>query len=214
MSKRLTAVQQPFEISTLVRNLRNHKILLLMPEGENRTKMEQQIRRIGCRLHAQWPPPEQIDSVYQVVILGLTSVIEKDQAFHWDVSNPPAALVLVVDYENPLVLQYSLSLNAQAIIALPFHPMGVLSNLLLSLQEYKQIRSMLKTIRNLELKLSASEHIEKAKHHISQTQGISLEKAYVAMRKLAMERRQPIGEMAKEIISQHRGVQTDNDATP
>jgi AmiR/NasT family two-component response regulator len=213
VSKRLNAVQQPVEISTLVRNLRNHKILLLMPEGENRTKMEQQIRRIGCRLHAQWPPPQEIDSFYQIVILGLTSVMENDQAFHWDVSHPPAALVLVVDYENPLVLQYSLSLNAQAIIGLPFHPMGVMSNLLLSLQEYKQTRSMLKTIRNLELKLSASEHIEKAKHFLSQTQGISLEKAYRAMRQLAMERRQPIGEMAKEIIAERTIVPTDNEST-
>jgi len=210
VSKRLTAVQQPYEISTLVRNLRNHKILLLMPQGENRTKMEQQIRRIGCRLHAQWPPPQEIDSFYQIVILGLTSVIEKDQAFHWDVSHPPAALVLVVDYENPLVLQYSLSLNAQAIIGLPFHPMGVMSNLLLSLQEYKQTRSMLKTIRNLELKLSASEHIEKAKQCLSQSQGISLENAYSAMRQQAMERRQPIGELAKEIIARHRQTQESN----
>lgn len=207
MSKRLTAVQQPYEISTLVRNLRHHKILLLMPEGENRTKMEQQIRRIGCRLHAQWPPPQEIDSFYQIVILGLTAVIETDQAFHWDVSHPPAALVLVVEYENPLVLQYSLSLNAQAIIGLPFHPMGVMSNLLLSLQEYKQTRSMLKTIRNLESKLSSSEHIEQAKYYLSQAKQLSLENAYKVMRQTAMERRQPIGELAKEIIADYRKSQ-------
>lgn len=146
------------------------------------------------------PPPRHIDSFYNIVILGLTSVIEKDQAFHWDVSNPTAALVLVLDYENPLVMQYSLSLNAQAIIGLPFHPMGVMSTLLLSLQEYKHTRSMLKTIRNLELKLSASEHIENAKHYLSQSQEISLDEAYTEMRQLAMERRQPIGDIAKEII--------------
>jgi AmiR/NasT family two-component response regulator len=201
MSKRLTAVQQPLELSTLVKNLRQHEILLIMPEGENRKKIEQQIRRIGFPLKTEWPPPEDFSSNYQVVMLGLTPIIENNYDFHWDVSNPPAALVLVVDYENPLVLQYSLSLNAQAIIGLPFHPLGVLSNLLLSLQEFKQTRSMLKTIRNLESKLNASQHIENAKHFISEKQNISLEEAYKLLRKQAMEQRMPVGELAKEIIA-------------
>ncbi|MFT6030928.1 MAG: AmiR/NasT family two-component response regulator [Oleiphilaceae bacterium] len=202
MSKRLTAAHQPIELSTLVRNLRNHKILLLMPDGDNRAKIEQQVSRIGCQLKVQWPPPVHIESRYQVVMLGLTPVMENKQTFNWDTLNPPAALVLLVDYENPLVLQYALNLNPQAIIGMPFHPQGLLSNLLLSLQEYKQARSMLKSIRNLESKLLASEAIETAKNHISVTQGINLDEAYVVLRQLAMKHRKPVGEMSKDIIAE------------
>tara|TARA_R110001583_G_scaffold130834_1_gene282570 strand:- start:72478 stop:73104 length:627 start_codon:yes stop_codon:yes gene_type:complete len=202
MSKRLQAAQQPLELSSLVRNLRQHEILLVMPESESRTKIEQQIRRIGFPLKTKWPPPKEIEPNYQVVMLGLTPIIENEHDFHWNVENPPAALVLIVDYENPLVLQYSLSLNAQAIIGLPFHPLGMLSNLLLSLQEYKQTRAMLKTIRNLESKVTASQYIEKAKQYISQSKDVSLEEAYVYLRTQAMELRISVGEMAKSIIAE------------
>jgi AmiR/NasT family two-component response regulator len=210
MSKRLSAVQQPIELSTLVRNLRNHKILLLMPDGDNRDKIEQQVSRIGCQLKVQWPPPVHIESRYQVVMLGLTPVMENKQNFNWDVLNPPAALVLLVDYENPLVLQYALNLNPQAIIGMPFHPLGLLSNLLLSLQEYKQARSMLKSIRNLESKMLASEAIEKAKNHISVTQGINLNEAYIVLRQLAMKHRKPVGEMSKDIIADPKVLSMNN----
>ena len=193
--------QGPRTISALIRNMRNLRILLLHPRDSDGEELLNHLNRIGCQVTTQWPPQSDAVRGVDVVLLAVRAIVESDAEFHWDAENPPAALMAIVDYENPLIVERVLRLQAQAVIGLPLRPFGILANLLLSTTNYKRERKLAARIDRLNAKLAAYRDIDAAKAILIRTHGVSEERAYQIIRDQAMNRRTTVEAIAAAIIN-------------
>lgn len=183
-----------------IRDLRSLRILLLQPDGDEGTELQQHLKRIGCQVKRTWPPPREITDSVDIVFLLVNPIIEDNTPFHWEADNPPAVLIAVVDYENPLILDKLLKMRANAVIGLPLRPFGILANILLSYNNHKreiQLRTRLKRIQN---RLQAHRTIEQAKSILMMTDNLSEQAAYEELRNRAMKRRTTIEIVSLDVI--------------
>lgn len=188
-------------VSELIRNLRSLRVLLVHPKDREAEDLLEHLNRIGCQVQTQWPPPREVPSNIDVVFLALRQVVEDNIEFHWDADEPPAVLIAIVDYENPIIVERVLQMKAQAVIGLPLRPFGVLANVLLSVTNHKREKKLLAYNERLRSKLKAKNDIDKAKSILIQAHGISEDRAYEFIREQAMNKRTTIEAIASSIIN-------------
>lgn len=188
------------KISDLIRNVRKLRVLLLHPGGREGEDLLEHLNRIGCQLTISWPPQNSLPAGTDVVLIAVRSIVEDGIAFEWDAENPPAPLIAIVDYENPLIVERVLRLGAQAVIGLPLQPLGILANLLLSTTNYKQTRNLQQRVERLSAKLKANRDIAAATSIVMKTHGVSERVAYEMLRSQSMTRRATIESTAAAII--------------
>jgi AmiR/NasT family two-component response regulator len=199
MSKKRRARNTP--VSELIRNLRSLRILLLHPKDREAEDLLEHLNRIGCHVQTQWPPPKEVPPGIDVVFLALRQVVEDKIEFQWNADEPPAVLIAIVDYENPIIVEKVLQMKAQAVIGLPLRPFGVLANVLLSVTNHKREKRLLAYNDRLRSKLKAKNDIDKAKAILIQAHEISEARAYEFIREQAMNKRTTIESIASSIIN-------------
>jgi len=187
-------------ISDLIRNVRKLRILLLHPGDREGEDLLEHLNRIGCQVSISWPPPSGVPAGTDVVMIAVRAIVEGDVDFIWDTEKPPASLIAVVDYENPLIVERVLRLGAQAVIGLPLQPLGILTNLLLSATNFEHDRKLRMRVERLTSKLKANRDIATATSIIMQTHGLSERDAYELLRSQSMSRRTTIEGTAAAII--------------
>lgn len=193
--------QGPRTISSLIRNMRNLRILLMHPRDSEGEELLTHLNRIGCQVTTRWPPLHEIPRDVDVVLIAVRPIVEENLEFSWDAENPPAALMAIVDYENPLIVERVLRLKASAVIGLPLRPFGILTNLLLSATNHKREQKLVGRIERLTAKLRAFRDIDAAKAILIRTHGISEGQAYQIIRDQAMNRRTTVEDIARAIIT-------------
>lgn len=198
---RVRQAQRPRTISALIRNMRNLRILLLHPYDSEGEELMKHLNRIGCQVMTRWPPLPETPRDVDVVLLAVRALVENNLEFHWDPDDPPAALMALVDYENPIIVERVLRLKAQAVIGLPLRPFGILANLLLSTTNHKRERKLALRIKRLKSKLSAYRDIDEAKNILIRIHGVSEAQAYQIIRDQAMNRRTTVEAIATAIIN-------------
>lgn len=194
----LTTGQQPQPIR--LKDIRKFRVLLLQPESSEGQELCQHLNRIGCCVQMMWPPPATIPQDTDVVLVFLRPIVEGHITLHWDADCPPAVLIAIVDYENPLVVEKALRLRAQAVIGLPLRTLGILANVLLSVNNHRRERRLRRHTERLTAKLKAIRDIDKAKAILMSINKMSEEEAYEAIRSQAMNKRTTIEAMATAII--------------
>lgn len=188
------------KISDLIRNVRKLRVLLLHPGGREGEDLLEHLNRIGCRVSISWPPPAELPGGVDVVLIAVRDIVEGGVPFDWDGERPPAPLIAIVDYENPLIVERVLRLGAQAVIGLPLQPLGILANLLLSATNFDRARKLQQRVERLTSKLKANRDISMATSIIMQTHGVSESDAYEMLRSQSMSRRTTIEGTAAAII--------------
>ncbi len=196
-------------ISALIKNLRTLRILLLHPKSDEGEELLRHLNRIGCQVQTSWPPPNEVPPDIDVVFLAVRPIVEGEIDFDWNADEPPAVLIAVVDYENPVVVEKVLRLKAQAVVGLPLRPFGVLANLLLSLTNHKREQRLRGHVKRMAAKLKANRDIDKAKAILISTHRISEEKAYEIIRDQAMNKRTTIEAIASSIINASEALRLD-----
>lgn len=198
-SSNLTAGQKSQPIR--LRDIRKLRVLLLQPESsEGQEELRQHLDRIGCCVQMMWPPPPVIPQGTDVVLIFLRPIVEGHIALHWDADCPPAVLIAIVDYENPLVVEKALRLRAQAVIGLPLRTLGILANVLLSVNNHRRERRLRRHTERMAAKLKSIRDIDKAKAILMTMNEISEREAYETIRSQAMNKRTTIEAMATAII--------------
>lgn len=187
------------KISDLIRNVRKLRILLLHPGGREGEDLLEHLNRIGCQVSISWPP-EAIPAGTDVVLIAVRAIMEGNVSFDWDAEKPPASLIAIVDYENPLVVECVLRLGAQAVIGLPLQPLGILANLLLSATNFDRAQKLRLRVERLTSKLKANRDISMATSIIMQTHGVREREAYEMLRSQSMVRRTTIESTAAAVI--------------
>ncbi|MGL5167000.1 MAG: ANTAR domain-containing response regulator [Afipia sp.] len=185
----------------ILRDLRGLRVQVVHPPDNERVRLVEHLRRIGCMVETQWPVPVSWTEGFDVVLL----VIEHDfrdeiQRLVKSGDRPRPTLIAVVGYEDPSTLQLVLEVGAVAVIERPIRPFGLLTNLTIARSLWLEKRETEKRMRKLERKLAGLQRIQKAKAILMDGQGLSEAEAYESIRRQAMAKRLSMDDMAAAII--------------
>lgn len=188
------------ESPVFVKDLRSLRILLVQPKISEGAALKSHLVRIGCRVNEVWPPPPDYDEDIDVVFVMVDKVIEDNETFQWNASAPPAVLIAVIDYESPLAIDRLLRMRANAVIGLPIRPFGILTNLLVTVNNYRREQKLRSALGRMAAKLETCRTVERAKLAMMLTSNRSEKEAYDRLRRLAMERRTTVDVVSEEIL--------------
>ena len=195
-----SSVRRPPSGSALLGDLRSLRVAVLHPDDSDGLHLIQQLQRIGCQTQAFWPPPPMLPDTIDVVFVAVRpDIVHRDMT--WRTPEMRAALIAIVTYENPTIVQTVLELGAHAVMPAPVRSFGVLSTLVIARGVQHELSNQLKQIRKLETRLQGQRRLAEAKAVLMQTRHISEDAAYDLIRAQAMAKRMSMDEIALAIIN-------------
>jgi AmiR/NasT family two-component response regulator len=186
--------------TNVLRDLRDLRVQVIHPPDEEGKSLVDHLRRIGCMVDAVWPIPDSPAGNADILMLAI-DYHERDAIRRLlRQGERGAALIAIVDYENPSTLQLVLESGALAVTEKPIRPFGLLTNVSLARSLWLERRERERRLRKLEAKLSGIQRIQRAKSILMQSQNLSEDEAYATIRKQAMAKRISMDDMANAII--------------
>jgi AmiR/NasT family two-component response regulator len=187
---------------SVLRDLRDLRVQVIHPPDDEGKNLVDHLKRIGCTVEPVWPIPESPSTQADIVMLAIDfHVRDEIRKLLRTKSDRSAALIAVVDYENPSTLQLVLESGALAVTEKPIRPFGLLTNVILARTLWIDRRKTERRLQKLEAKLSGIQKIQRAKAILMQTQQLSEDEAHSTIRKQAMSKRTPMEDMATAIIN-------------
>lgn len=183
----------------LLKKLRNLRVAVFHPKDADGEMLTGQLQRIGCHALTFWPPLEVLPDTVDVVFCAVRPELAA-RNYAWARAELPPAIVAVIDYENPTILDAVLDLSAQAVLTTPLRSSGVLSSLVMALAVNDEMKEGRKRVARLEKKLLAANQISEAKLILMRTRQVSDTEAYRLIREQAMSKRVGTEEIASAII--------------
>ena len=113
-------------------------------------------------------------------------------------ASPP--VIAVVTYENPVIVEAVLKLNAYGVIASPVKSFGLLTSMVVAVNQSENAKERAKYVVRLEQRLAGQRKIAKAKAILMQSRNITEEDAYNLIRNRAMTKRVTTEEIADAVI--------------
>jgi AmiR/NasT family two-component response regulator len=185
-----------------LKDLRGLSVAVVHPPDANGQTILDQLRRIGCRTDLVWPPEKGLPSKVDVVFAGIYfDSQEQLKAMLRRAEKPAPAIIAVVDYENPAMLELVLDLGAVAVTSKPVRSFGIMTNMVVARECQQRQHDLQDRISKLEKKLAGQKVISKAKSILMEMHGISEAEAFETIRKQAMSKRTSIEDMAQAIIN-------------
>lgn len=183
----------------LLMELRSLRVLLLHPSDADRQELMLQLQRIGCHVKASWPPTDSPPKDVDLVIFAVRpEVLSID--LPWLTREDRPAVIAVVTYENPTILEAVLALDAHGVIASPVRSFGLLTSIVLARHQFETKRASERHVAKLERRLTGLRNMAKAKAILMQTHRISEQEAYSVIRNQAMVKRVTTEEIADAVI--------------
>jgi AmiR/NasT family two-component response regulator len=185
----------------ILRDLRGLRVQVVHPPDNERVRLVEHLRRIGCMVETQWPIPECWTDGCDVMLLAVEHDVRGDiQRLLKSSDGSRPTLIAVVGYEDPTTLQLVLEAGAVAVIERPIRPFGLLTNLTIARSLWLERRESEKKYRKLERKLAGMQRIQTAQAILMDGQGLSEADAYESIRRQAMAKRLSMDDMATAII--------------
>lgn len=183
----------------VVAGLRQMQVGLCHPIGAECRLISQQLERLGMTYKQVWPPVMNDLLDVDLVVLALVpeAFIKIDQALLQTLKNK--IVVSVLQFESPTVLDLACQLNSSALLFSPVKPFGVLSSIVLAVNQHKVREDFLKRIHKLEGRVESVRVVEQAKRFLMDTSGISDAEAFKIIRNRSMDKRCSIEEVALSI---------------
>lgn len=195
--------------SRLLKELRSVRVVVFHPEDQDGQELLAQLQRIGCQTKAFWPPLEKLPPDTDLVFFSIQpEILSMDLPWVSRTDSPP--IVPVVTYENPVIVEALLKLNAFAVITSPVRSFGVLTAIVVSVNQAQRARERENYIARLERRLAALRKVNKAKAILMNTRKLSEEDAYKAIRDQAMTKRVTAEEIADAVIRANELLGLDN----
>jgi AmiR/NasT family two-component response regulator len=185
--------------ASLLRQLRSLNVVVFHPEDQDGQEVTGQLHRIGCRVQAFWPPLEKLPPDVDLVFLAVRpDVLSIDLPWLRRDGAPP--VIAVVTYENPVLVEAVLALNAYGVIASPVKSFGLLTTMVVAINQAQRAREREKILARAEQRLASQRKIAKAKAILMQSRGISEDDTYKLIRSRAMGRRVTTEDIADAVI--------------
>jgi AmiR/NasT family two-component response regulator len=182
----------------LVKALRTTKVLVGHPPDEDGVTLELQLKRIGCITQKAWPLPRHVpDDIDAVFFLAEA---DPDEQLRRLAEDRKAALVAVVGFENPLVLQFVADAHVHGTLSKPIRPLGIMACLVTALSLHRYETRLTQRIEKLDETLKTRRLVEQATRILARQKNLSEDEAYKTIRREAMNNRISLCEMADSII--------------
>ena len=183
----------------LLRELRSLRVVVFHPEDQDGQELIGQLQRIGCQVKAFWPPLDRLPDEADLVFLAVRpEVLSID--LPWLRRENPPPVIAVVTYENPVIVEAVLRLNAYGVIASPVKSFGLLTSMVVAVKQSENTKDRARYVARLEQRLSGQRKIAKAKAILMQSRNMSEEDAYNLIRNRAMTKRVTTEEIADAVI--------------
>ena len=114
-------------------------------------------------------------------------------------------MIAVVTYENPVIVEAVLRLNAYGVIASPVKSFGLLTSMVVAVNQAENAEGA-HNVARLEQRLAGQRKIAKAKAILMQSRNISEEDAYSLIRNRAMTKRVTTEEIADAVIKANEDI--------
>jgi AmiR/NasT family two-component response regulator len=186
-------------------DLRSLRAAVIHPPGDDRSVLEEQLRRIGCPVHAIWPFPSQLPTGADVIFFLVGP--ELRSAGNWCAADTNATLIALSDYENPTALKMLVDTQAHGVITKPYRSSGILSTLVLARASSGYQQRLQNKIGKLEEAIKARRHVEKAVRILMEAQRLTENEAYEHMRSRATGLRITVGEIATMVIDAYEAIE-------
>lgn len=185
---------------TLLKDLRTLRVLVFHPDDSDGKQLTQQLQRIGCQVQAFWPPLPALPAGIDVIFLAVRPE-SMEANYEWLKSDDVPAIITIVTYENPTIVESVLRIGSRAVLPSPVRSFGLLSALVVARQVHGELKEYGRKIRKLETKLLGVRRIADAKSILMRTHKISDGAAYDLIREQAMSKRVTTEEIADAIIN-------------
>lgn len=182
-----------------MRNTRSIRILLVQPLGYDRETLQRHLQRVGFLTEVCWPPSPPLYELADVVCVAFRAVAEGNVKLRWNRDDPPAALLALLDFENPAIVREAIRLNAHAVLGLPVRSFGVVANIFVAQNNFKLHKDLSNLAKRLKTRVESDKTLNKAKQILMASHGMSEHEAHKALRTHAMNRRVNMLEIAKAI---------------
>ena len=191
----------------ILRDLRGLRIEVLHPPDAEGVSLVEHLRRIGCIATPVWPLPVELDAASDLVVLAVEHDSREPlrRLFSGHDRNRPT-VIAIIGYENPSILQLVLEIGAHAVIERPVRPFGLLTQLAVARSLWLQQQDACSRVQRLERKLAGIRKIQRARLILMESQGLTEEEAYQAIRQQAMSQRIGMEDVATAIIDAHNPV--------
>jgi AmiR/NasT family two-component response regulator len=186
-------------------DLRTLRVVVIHPPGEDRSVLEEQLRRIGCPVRVVWPFPSQLPVDVDAIFFLVGP--ETRSAGNWCAADTEATLIALSDYENPTALKMLVDTQAHGVITKPYRSTGILSTLVLARASSGYQQRLQNKIGKLEDAIKARRHIEKAIRILIEAHRLSESEAYEHIRSRATSLRVTISEIATMVIDAHEAME-------
>jgi AmiR/NasT family two-component response regulator len=188
-------------MNDLIRDFRDLHVLLLHPRDRGADELLQQINRIGCNFDQTWPIPKSLPERVDLIFVDVTDQPAAKLKTLFSKRERPVAIVAIVGYENPSVLELILEIGAHSVLMKPVRAIGVLGSMLMARRYQSDQIRFERDLEKLREKLENVQKVNDAKFILMRHRGITEREAYDLIRKQAMSKRTTTTEIAQAIIN-------------
>ena len=179
-------------------NLRGQRVVVVHPPERDCDELVLQLSRIGLVSEVVWPPAKPSHGArFAFLALGIDRTDDSG-----------AVRIAVMDRESPTDLAQLLNGSYDGVIVKPFRPGGLLSMLSHASQSHDDRMELLRRLRAHEQKLLGFRKVERAKEFLMRERAISGDDAFAMIRRMAMDRRKTVEDIAVEIVEAEKLLKT------
>ncbi|MEF3076866.1 ANTAR domain-containing protein [Methylobacter sp. Wu1] len=181
--------------------------VLIIEEFDNERLLEKSLRQHGyeaatLRLQAL-NLLEVINSLQpDVAVLNLYSPGDKVLKMVLDINqNHSIPVVMFAEDQQTDTINKVIKAGVSAYIVDGLEPKRIKSIVEIAIARFKEQQALKEELKKTKTQLEDRKHIDRAKAILIKSQGYSEDEAYRALRKLAMDRKMSLGDMAKNVIA-------------
>lgn len=190
----------PAQADAILKSLRKMRCMVLMPPGKRRDALCEGLRHSVGSVETAWPGPDSIAPEIEIVIAAVADLPSDSMLYRLERKH---CLIGLVEEDNPTALKGVIDLGVHALINRPTHPLSVVTALALGLSIAAYENRLRAKAGKLENNLRAAHTVERAARILARTLNVPEEEAYQHLRTKAMDRREPMHELAMQVIKAH-----------
>lgn len=185
--------------SRIMQDLRRARVLVVHPRDEDGDTLVAHLKRLGCEVRATWPLPSILPPDVDTLFLHVEEV-QTEHALQIIEQQQPA-IIAIVTYESPTILQAIIDLNAHGVVSKPLRPLGILTQFALARYRHSYEKRLAGKVQKLEDTLKGRRLVDRAVAALRTMNGLDEEAAYKLLRDQATAKRMPMATVAESIIA-------------
>ncbi|MBI5128436.1 MAG: ANTAR domain-containing protein [Rhodopseudomonas palustris] len=180
-------------------SLRGRKAVLAIKDERDASIVRRQFDRLGIEI-ASWAPGEPLDRPVDLILID-DDFLPVAEAAAFAVPEGCAVIVLL-GTETPSRLKLVLDLDPSSFLVKPLRSAGIYAAVVMAFERIARTADMKQQLAKMEARLRARRVVLAALVQLMHAQGLPEPAAFALLRRMAMEQRKTIEQLAAELVAQ------------